>query len=75
MSSGILTSSISLTLLQEPKCAADSNKYLEEGTSEIAMKLFSPSGPPDFSFFISVPDIFSFYDNPSILSARIPVGH
>lgn len=41
----------------------------------LKLKLISTSGPPDFSFFISVPDIFSFYDNPSILSASIPAGH
>lgn len=52
-----------------------SNKYLEVGTSEIAMKLISTSGSQDFSFFISVSDFFPFYDNPSTLSASIPVGH
>lgn len=38
-----------------------SNKYLEVGTSEIAMKLISTSGSPDLSFLISVPDIFFLF--------------
>lgn len=52
-----------------------SNKYLDVGTFKIAMELISTSGSPDFLFFISVPDFFSFYGNPSILSASIPGGH